>query len=124
MQNIEGAAGSLYITVELRNVTNQACILKGALRIVALTAQGKKIRAAVRWPVSEGDIQSGEHAVTVFPARSVRFIIHTLARTGFPASQVCADRLRVYLPRATPEVAAISAESCREIEVSGYQAVR
>jgi hypothetical protein len=117
------AAGSIFVKLELRNVSDRACSVTGAPRIVALMADHARKSATVHWPVDAGDVHNGQKSAVLPAGGRALLVIHTLDSTGFPDSQACAETLRLYLPHSTGDrpVATVSAQSCKEIEVSGYQ---
>jgi len=116
------AAGNSYIEVTLTNISDATCTLAGSPRIVAVNSAGSESPIEVRWPVAGADLEKGRESVAVNAKGQAVFVIRSTDKTSLPES-VCADSLRIYLPGSSGgrPVARIVAQSCRAIEVSGYQ---
>jgi hypothetical protein len=89
VQGSDGAAGTIWITVELRNVSGRTCTVKGIPEVRLLGAQGQPVTAP-----SKPDGPGGS-PVVLRPGQAARF---TFAEPNACDSTVAGSRLRVTLP--------------------------
>jgi hypothetical protein len=118
--------GSLSVAVTLTNISDVTCVLSGSPRVVAADSMGNAVPTEVRWPIDGTDLEKGLESISLSSQGQAMFVIRTTDRTGLPQSTLCAGTLRIFLPGGTGAaggrpVISIPAESCREIEVSGYR---
>jgi len=89
VQGSDGAAGTIYITIGLRNLSARTCTVKGIPQIRLLGAQGQPVTAPSR---PEGPAGS---QVVLRPGRAASFNLHYPNACD---STVAGSRLRVTLP--------------------------
>jgi Protein of unknown function (DUF4232) len=89
VQDQDGAAGTIYTTIRLRNVSAETCTVKGIPQVRLLGDQGQPATAP---SVPSGPVGS---AVVLRPGKAARF---TFSRPNACDALVAGSRLRVTLP--------------------------
>ena len=113
------AMGSDYINITVRNISKLACLL-GRPRLEQLDSAGLVMKPAVHWPVAVHDGEMGKSSAPLEPAQSATFVVETVNRTGYTSKTHCGSKIRIYLRSSKKPLATIPAESCAEVNVSGY----
>jgi Protein of unknown function (DUF4232) len=90
IQGSDGAAGTIWITIQLRNASSRTCTVKGIPQVRLLGAQGQPVTAPSRPEGPAGSL------VVLRPGQAARVVFH------FPNAcdtAVVGSRLQVTLPR-------------------------
>jgi hypothetical protein len=118
VQGREGAAGTIYTTVGLGNVSAETCTVKGIPQVRLLGAQGQ--------PVTAPSVPSGPagSVVVLRPGRAARF---TFSEPNACDARVAGSRLRVTLPGGQGSVtvplgAVTSFGTCASVRVRALEA--
>jgi hypothetical protein len=90
VQGSDGAAGTIWMTIQLRNASTKTCTVKGIPQVRLLGAQGQPVTAPSRPEGPAGSL------VALRPGRVARFEFHYPNACD---SAVVGSRLRVTLPR-------------------------
>ncbi len=90
VQGSDGAAGTIWMTIQLRNASTKTCTVKGIPQVRLLGAQGQPVTAPSRPEGPAGSL------VVLRPGRAARFEFHYPNACD---SAVAGSRLRVTLPR-------------------------
>ncbi len=90
VQGSDGAAGTIWMTIQLRNASTKTCTVKGIPQVRLLGAQGQPVTAPSRPEGPAGSL------VVLGPGRAARFEFHYPNACD---SAVVGSRLRVTLPR-------------------------
>jgi hypothetical protein len=95
VQGSDGAAGTIWVTIQLRNASTRTCTVKGIPQVRLLGAQGQPVTAPSRPEGPAGSV------VVLRPGRAARFEFH------YPNAcdtAVVGSRLRVTLPQQQDSV--------------------
>jgi hypothetical protein len=95
VQGSDGAAGTIWMTIQLRNASTRTCTVKGIPQVRLLGAQGQPVTAPSRPEGPAGSL------VVLRPGRAARFEFH------YPNAcdtAVVGSRLRVTLPQQQDSV--------------------
>jgi hypothetical protein len=90
IQSSDGAAGTIWTTIQLRNASSRTCTVKGIPQVRLLGAQGQPVTAPSRPEGPAGSL------VVLRPGRAASFVFH------YPNAcdtAVAGSRLQVTLPR-------------------------
>ena len=90
VQGIDGAAGTIWMTIQLRNASTKTCTVKGIPQVRLLGAQGQPVTAPSRPEGPSGSL------VVLGPGRAASFELHYL---NVCDTAVVGSRLRVTLPQ-------------------------
>jgi hypothetical protein len=86
----DGAAGTIYFTIQLRNISARTCTVKGSPGVRLLDAQGQPLFAAA--PARPDGV-----LVTLRPGRAARLVV--VSQHVCDSFVVTGSRIRVTLPR-------------------------
>jgi Protein of unknown function (DUF4232) len=118
VQASDGAAGTIYTTIGLRNVSARTCTVKGIPQVRLLGAQGQ--------PATAPSVPSGPagSVVVVRPGKVARF---TFSQPNACDARVAGSRLRVTLPGGQGSVtlplgAVTSFGTCSSVRVQALEA--
>ena len=118
IQGQDGAAGTIYTTIGLRNVSAETCTVKGIPQVRLLGAEGQ--------PATAPSVPSGPagSAVVLRPGKAARF---TFSRPNACDALVAGSRLRVTLPGGqgslTVPLGAVTAfGTCSSVRVRALEA--
>jgi hypothetical protein len=118
VQGSDGAAGTIWITIQLRNASTRTCTVKGIPQVRLLGAQGQPVTAPSRPEGPAGSL------VVLGPGQAARFEFH------YPNAcdtAVAGSRLRVTLPlRRASVIVPLDTETrfgtCASVGVQALQA--
>jgi Domain of unknown function (DUF4232) len=88
-QGSDGAAGTIYFTIQLRNISARTCTVKGSPGVRLLDAQGQPLFVS-------GPARSDGSVVTLRPGRAARLVV--VAQHVCDSLVVTGSRIRVTLP--------------------------
>jgi hypothetical protein len=117
VQGSEGAAGTIYSTIQLRNASARTCTVQGIPQVRLLGAQGQPVTA----PSAPGG--PGGSLVVLRPGEPARFVI---AVPDVCDRTVTGSRLRVTLPRGQGSVVValggqVAFGTCRSVGVRALE---
>jgi hypothetical protein len=118
VQGTDGAAGTIYTTIGLRNLSAETCTVKGIPQVRLLGAQGE--------PATAPSVPSGPagSVVVLRPGKTARF---TFSEPNACDARVAGSRLRVTLPGGrgsltVPLGAVTSFGTCASVRVQALEA--